>query len=48
MKMPDGTCKTIEIKSWRDYENSDQIQVIDKDGVVYLVHACNIALISGN
>lgn len=46
IKMPDGTCKTVSVKSWRDYQDGDQIQVTDKDGNTYLVHACNIMLFS--
>lgn len=47
IKMPDGTCKTVKVKSWRDYQDGDQIQVTDKDGNTYLGHACNIMLMSG-
>lgn len=47
IKMPDGTCKTVNVKSWRDYEG-DQLQVIDRAGNVYLGHACNIMLFSEN
>lgn len=46
IKMPDGTVKTVKVKSWRDYSDGDQIQVIDKSGNVYLGHACNIMLFS--
>lgn len=46
IKMPDGTCKTVKVKSWRDYQDGDQIQVVDKDGNTYLGHACNIMLLS--
>ena len=45
IKMPDGNVKTVKVKAWRDYEG-DQLQVIDKDGNVYLGHACNIMLFS--
>lgn len=37
---------TIEIKSWNDYENSDMIQVISKDGTVYLTHSSNVILMN--
>lgn len=46
IKMPDGTCKTVSVKSWRDYQDGDQIQITDKDGNTYLGHACNIMLFS--
>lgn len=35
----------VSVKSWCDYENSDMIQVIDKDGNVYLTHSSNVILI---
>jgi len=35
---------TIEISSWRDYENSDMMQVTGKDGTVYLTHSSNVIL----
>ena len=37
---------TIEIKSWRDYDNSDMIQVTATDGTVYLTHSSNVILMS--
>lgn len=46
IKMPDGTTKTVSVKSWRDFQDGDQIQVTDKDGNTYLGHACNIMLFS--
>ncbi len=45
IKMPDGTVKTVKVKKWYDYENSDQMQVLSEDGTLYLTHACNIVLI---
>lgn len=39
----DGIGK-IEISSWRDYENSDMMQVTGKDGTVYLTHSSNVIL----
>lgn len=39
----DGIGK-IEISSWRDYENSDMMQVTSKDGTVYLTHSSNVIL----
>lgn len=42
------TGKCYEIKSWRDYEESDQIQITLKDGTVILVHSTDCALIKGN
>jgi len=43
-RWPDGTVKVIEISKWRDFHDSDQIQIIDKDGKVYLFHSVNVVL----
>ena len=34
-----------KVESWRDYDNSDQIQVTI-DGVTYLTHITNVVLIN--
>lgn len=36
---------TVNVKSWTDFEDGDQIQVKTDDGTVYLVHSSNITLI---
>lgn len=41
----DGTVEKVEIASWRDYEEGDQIQITGKDGTVYLVHSENCVLV---
>lgn len=44
---PDGTTKEIEVATWRDYEDGEQIQIKDKaTGHTYLVHSENCILIS--
>ncbi len=45
ISFPDGTCETIAVKKWCDYEG-EQIQIISKDGTVYLTHAENVVLIN--
>ena len=35
----------VEISSWTDYEDGDQIQIKSKDGTTYLVHSSNVTLI---
>ena len=42
---PNGETKTIEIKKWCDYEG-EQIQIIAKDGTVYLVNSVNCVLVN--
>lgn len=47
ISMPDGTAKTVRVRSWRDYENGDAVQIVDADGTVYLTHYCNVVLVKG-
>lgn len=44
VKMPDGEVLTIEISKWKDYDG-EQLQIIAKDGTVYLVSSFNCVLI---
>ena len=44
IRWPDGSVKEIKIKQWRDYEG-EQIQIIGKDGKIYLVSMNNVVLI---
>lgn len=44
--MPDGTSLTVEIDQWKDFVESEQIQIIAKDGTVYLVSTFNAVLIN--
>lgn len=39
---------TIDVKSWADYQDSNQIRVTSTEGTVYLVHSSNITLIKEN
>lgn len=41
-----GEWKTMKVQSWTDFEDGDQIQFTDENGVTYLVHSSNITLIS--
>ena len=34
----------IEVKSWRDWEDSDVVQVTSTDGTVYYTHSSNVIL----
>ena len=43
IRMADGTIVEGKVTSWKDFENSDQIQV-KIDDVTYLVHSSNITL----
>lgn len=47
-RWPDGTTKTIKIKTWRDYQDGEQIQITDRDGNVYLLSSFNTVLIRTN
>lgn len=44
ISLPNGEIVEGELQSWRDYEDGDQLQVC-VDGVTYLVHSTDVALI---
>ncbi len=44
VSFPDGTTETIEIDQWSDYDG-EQIQIIAKDGTVYLINSVNCVLV---
>jgi hypothetical protein len=41
----DGERIEVAIKSWRDYEDGEQLQITATDGTVYLVSSYNCILI---
>ena len=41
-----GEWKSFSIKSWRDFEDGDEVQIITKDGTVYLTHYMNVVLVN--
>lgn len=45
ISLPNGEVVDGKVQSWTDYEDGDQIQV-KIDGVTYLVHSSQVALIS--
>lgn len=45
IKMPDDTVKEINIKSWTDYEDGEQLQIVATNGDVYLVSSINCILV---
>lgn len=42
----DGEWKTIDIKEWTDYDDGEQLQIVDTDGRVYLTSSYNCTLIN--
>lgn len=46
IKLQDGTVTTVDIQSWRDFEDGDQVQIKTTDGTTYLVHSSNCTLIA--
>lgn len=42
--LPDNTTKVFKVKSWNDYDNSDQLQFTTEDDVTYLTHASRVIL----
>lgn len=45
ISLQNGEVVEVEIKSWRDYEDGEQIQITSKDGTVYLSSSYNCTLI---
>lgn len=43
IELPNGECVEGPVKSWLDYENSDQIQVVI-DGVTYFTDTTRVVL----
>ena len=43
--LPNGDSVSGKVESWRDYENSDMIQV-KIDGKTYFTHSTNVVLIA--
>lgn len=43
--LQNGKFVDVEVKQWRDYEDGEQIQIIAKDGTVYLTSSYNCTLI---
>lgn len=39
--------RDVEIKTWTDYEDGEQIQIKLKDGTVLIVHSANCILYNG-
>ena len=35
----------VKVKSWADYQDSDMVQVVTEDDVVYYTHGSNVILI---
>ena len=35
----------VKVKSWVDYDDSDMVQVVTEDDVVYYTHGSNVILI---
>ena len=44
VRVPDGTCRKYEVKSWHDFGQSDMIQIETKHEVI-CTHSANVLLI---
>lgn len=44
VRMPDGTSQTLKIKSWKDFEDGDQLQIKLQNDEVWLLHSVNCIL----
>ena len=45
ISLPNGDIVEGAVESWRDYDDGDQLQVT-VEGVTYLLHAANVALMT--
>lgn len=45
IEITDGQVIEVEVKSWKDYEEGDQLQVTGTDGRTYLVHSSKCVLV---
>ena len=45
VSIPGQEPKEVKLRSWKDYDQSDTVQVEDRDGNVYLTHYCNVVLV---
>lgn len=45
VKMPDGSVVEGKVSSWKDYDDSDAVQLVI-DGKTYYTHLSNVVLIS--
>lgn len=46
IEMPGGEVLTVEIESWKDYEDGDQLQIKSTDGTSYLVHSSKCVMMT--
>jgi len=44
--MPDGSVVIGEVESWKDWEDSDAVQVKIKNGGTYYTHLSNVVLMA--
>ncbi len=43
----DDTTIEGEVKTWRDFDDSDAVQITDTNGITYLTHYKNVLLMRG-
>ena len=48
VSLPDGSCIDGPIKAWKDWEDSDMMQVTFSDGTIYYTHSSNVVLVAGD
>ena len=45
VEFPGEDVRTIQISKWTDYEDGEQLQILAKDGTIYLVSSVNCVLV---
>jgi hypothetical protein len=48
VSLPNGSCVDGPIRAWKDWEDSDMLQVTFSDGTVYYTHSSNVVLVAGD
>lgn len=46
--MPDGSVEDVDVKSWYDYDDSDNVSIVATDGRKFYTHTSNVMLYKDN
>lgn len=46
VKGDDGKWEKVQVKAWKDWDNSDSIQIVKPDGSYIYTHLANVRLVS--
>ena len=46
VKGDDGKWEKVQVKAWKDWDNSDSVQIVKPDGSYIYTHLANVKLVS--